>query len=137
MPVDCSPYPGCVPAPQAYDPCQPNGGAGYGAPSPYYQQDPAAYCQDQYSQPSTSYQCYELPQQPGLPPGAKIVAEYFLGYLDDQPAAVQQQYQQQAYPGYPAPQSSSESSKEECEVEVNNNYNINISAKLSLMNTRF
>jgi len=32
-------------------------------------------------------------QVPGLPPGAKIVAEYFLGYLDEQPV---QQYQQQA-----------------------------------------
>lgn len=31
-------------------------------------------------------------QVPGLPPGAKIVAEYFLGYLDEQPV---QQYQQQ------------------------------------------
>lgn len=138
MPVDCSAYPGCVPAQQqAYDPCGPNGGQGYGAPSPYYQQGPvaqdptltaAAYCQEQYSQPSTSYQCYEMSsQQPGLPPGAKIVAEYFLGYLDDQPPSVQQQYQsaqQASYAaaaaaGYPmAPQSSSESSKEECDVEV-------------------
>lgn len=116
--IECTQYPGCMPGPQGppqvqqqYDPCcypQQQPQSSYYPPECYPQQ------QEQYSQPSTSYQCYELPQQPGLPPGAKIVAEYFLGYLDEQQT---QQYQCQQYPQYAPPQTSSESSKEDVEVE--------------------
>jgi hypothetical protein len=112
--IECTQYPqGCVP-PQQYDPCCYQQVQAQQQQPPYY--PPECYPQENggggYSQPSNSYQCFELPQQPGLPPGAKIVAEYFLGYLDDQQT---QQYCQQ-YP-YPPPQTSSESSKEDVEVE--------------------
>lgn len=61
-------------------------------------------------------------QTPCLPPGAKLVAEYFLGYLDEQQApqcSNSQQscnHQNQCY--YPQSQSSSESSKEDVDIEV-------------------
>ncbi len=67
---------------------------------------------------------------PCLPPGAKLVAEYFLGYLDEpqcssssqtncaQVQQCQQQQQQYHQSQYPQSQSSSESSKEDVDIEV-------------------
>ena len=76
----------------------------------------------------------------GLPNGAKIVAEYFLGYLDDQQQQQQSQYPQvyqqyqpcipcvpcepiqqqvaQQQPDYSTTSSASLSSKEEVEIEI-------------------
>lgn len=116
--VDCSQYPGCVPAQTGYD-------QGYSAPS--YYPDPCQPCPPQPCQPcqpcppvacqpypEPAYPCYE--QTNGtLPPGAKIVAEYFLGYLDEQPNC-QPEYQTQQYT-YQQSQSS-ESSKEDIDIEV-------------------
>ena len=112
--VDCSQYPGCVPAPNSYD---------QGYQTQYYQEPcqpcpPPVPCQPcppaQYPEPV--YPCYDVqPASNGtLPPGAKIVAEYFLGYLDEQPSC-QTEYQTQ----YTYQQSqASESSKEDIDIEV-------------------
>jgi len=129
-----------------------------GAPIDYYSQQPQA--NNQYNiAPSQSYymqgdgyssvqpydphtQSYAPSDQSmqGLPNGAKIVAEYFLGYLDDQQQQQQSQYPQvyqqyqpcipcvpcepiqqqvaQQQPDYSTTSSASLSSKEEVEIEI-------------------
>jgi hypothetical protein len=84
--------------PPQHDPC---------ATQSYYQSDPnyqAAAPYDPYSQNLAGYNDATQNCMQNLPAGAKIVAEYFLGYLDEQPAhqanqAYQspQPYQQQQY----------------------------------------
>lgn len=138
--VDCSQYPGCMQAPAQFD---------QGYQQPYYpdQCQPCPPCPPcpQYGQ-DQGYQCYELPPQPIqqsmmqqncqpqgyqqqqqnaiLPPGAKIVAEYFLGYLDEQqpgqsnPCQPSQSEYQTQYQTYQQAQSSSDSSKEDVDIEV-------------------
>lgn len=93
-----------------------------GAPCDYYNQSSTQNFQA--SNPSLSYYqqadaygsgtqtFHNLPQQPqmenvctqNLPNGAKIVAEYFLGYLDEQQQYQQRQQQQQQQMAYQQPQ---------------------------------
>jgi hypothetical protein len=71
--------------------------------SQQYYQDPNAYQAASYDSGSRSQsyvvpvtgECHQSAYVPGLPPGAKLVAEYFLGYLDEQ--SQQQQYANQDY----------------------------------------
>ena len=106
---------------QQQQPAQPvNYDSGYS--QSYYPVEQAGYSNVPVDYPSQSFDpvCENQNYIPGLPPGAKIVAEYFLGYLDE-PAAqqYQTQYQQQYQQQYqPAQQSSSESSKEDVDIEV-------------------
>ena len=93
---------------QQYQQQYPQASTGYnaappGAPVDYYNQGSQPFYQQQDGYPTQQYEQHTAPQAAaqgctqGLPNGAKIVAEYFLGYLDENQQQQPQYSQLQQY----------------------------------------